>query len=141
MGKLLDASAKELLFANPASKAIAGLSRRTRRFLCCIVLELRRQESEMIPLRKVAGRYEKLTNAVGEGQEIPSEGTHAEDAVVIANRLESASLLAECPATKSNSGPEQGRLFRLGCGLDAEDLKVALLAVETDPGMRTLLQE
>jgi Cdc6-like AAA superfamily ATPase len=139
--KLIEASAKELLFANPASKAIAGLSRRTRRLLCCIVLELRHQESEMIPLRKVAGKYQKLTDAVGEGQEIPSEGTHAEDAAVIASRLESASLLAEGHAGKSNNGPDQGRLFRLGCGLDAEDLKIALLAVEDDPGMRTLLQE
>merc|ERR1712216_457961 len=65
-GTHLDRAAKELLYSNPAAQAIAGLDRRGRYFLCGVLLELRSEKgTEVVSLRKVAARYEKLVRTGG----------------------------------------------------------------------------
>eukprot|EP00928_Gymnodinium_smaydae_P052763 TRINITY_DN36932_c0_g1_i1.p1 TRINITY_DN36932_c0_g1~~TRINITY_DN36932_c0_g1_i1.p1 ORF type:complete len:507 (-),score=117.18 TRINITY_DN36932_c0_g1_i1:109-1566(-) len=140
-GQILDMAVKELLYGNPAAKAVAGLSSRTRRVLVSLLLELRKQDSEVVALRRVATRYDKLTQTCF-GQELPVHGSHAEDAAFIVDRLEAMSLIvvrgkAVCPAPGQTPSPGLG----VGASLDAEDLCAALVAAEDDAGIRELLRD
>merc|ERR1711957_1044044 len=92
-GSHLEAAVKALLFTNPSATCIPGLSRKMRRFLIGIVMELRHRESDVVPLRQVASRYEKLMHL--DGQDMPSSGSHVEDAGLIGERLESMSLIGQ----------------------------------------------
>merc|ERR1712187_762552 len=58
-GRHLDVAAKDLLYANPATSAIAGLSCKTRRVLLSVLLELRRKESaDVVPYARAISKYE-----------------------------------------------------------------------------------
>jgi len=140
-GSHLEAAVKALLFTNPSATCIPGLSRKMRRFLIGIVMELRHRESDVVPLRQVASRYEKLMNL--DGQDMPSSGSHVEDAGLIGERLESMSLIGQQGKSGvfAARGVAQGVMLTLGSGLDIEDLKTALQNAEDDAGFRKLIED
>jgi len=140
--KDIEEAKKHLLAANPATSAISGLSVRTRLFLAAMVLELHRKQSDTVPLRRVAGRYEKLCAIVGE-LEARDEMGHNADGAFITRRLEQLALLGR-PQIGGGQSAEKtpgNPLFGFGAGMVPQDVAVALLAVEEDTGIKELLED
>jgi len=144
---------KDLLHANPSTIVISGLSCKTRRFLVAFLLELRGNgDVDVAPLRRVAARYEKLVGPIGRDGtaplcSTPSSGSHAEDAAMIADRLEAMNLIKQQGKELARAGGSGGGASRagpglvLGAGVDIEDLGNALLNVEEDSGIREILRD
>jgi len=153
------AAEESLLRVNPASKSIEGLSLKARRLLLAIVLEVKRSEKLLVPLRDALRRYvvimttskrresgDSCTQQMAES--MPSE--HAEDAQFILQRLEAMRLLcvhctgsmgnaqtAVCAMTMESSGQEV--MLGLGDSLDADDVADALSGCLEDDMAEELL--
>eukprot|EP00929_Paragymnodinium_shiwhaense_P111868 TRINITY_DN80157_c0_g1_i1.p1 TRINITY_DN80157_c0_g1~~TRINITY_DN80157_c0_g1_i1.p1 ORF type:complete len:465 (-),score=102.24 TRINITY_DN80157_c0_g1_i1:152-1546(-) len=138
---VMDCAAKELLYANPAVSAIEKFTTRTRRFLISLLLELRKTESDAVPLKRVAARYDRLTALLSPG-EVCSTGSHVDDAEFIAARLEHMNIVPQYgKGVHSPQDLVQGVMLTLGCGLCKQDLGTALLKVEEDAGTRNIIAE
>jgi len=138
-GKHLEEAVKALLFTNPSTSRIAGLSVKARRFLLAVMMELRHKEADVVPFRQTAIRYEKLMHY--DNEEAPSSGSHTEDAESLANNLASMHLIVQQRGAFQSKGADQGYALALGETLDAEDLKTALRGAETDAGFLKLLED
>lgn len=147
----LEAAEKDLLHANPVVQTIIGLSVKARRFLAAFALELRRKESDTVPICRVASQYRKLLIAasmesvrgcVVDAVDDPSAG-YEDDARFLAKRLEAMCLLVQQleRGCRNGSGSMADSAFKLGDGLDIEDLFGALLKSEEDESIRELLDE
>jgi len=146
----LQVAEKELLHANPVARAICGLGPRARRFLAATLLELRRADADVVPVRAVTLRYGKLMTALNAAADQTSgspphqnsptfqQQQLFDDALFLAERLESMAFLVQ--QRLPVSGANAGLALTLGSGLDMDDLSVALLAVEEDEGLKELLQ-
>mmetsp|Transcript_44097 Transcript_44097/g.104342 ORF Transcript_44097/g.104342 Transcript_44097/m.104342 type:complete len:516 (-) Transcript_44097:78-1625(-) len=135
----LQCAEKDLLHANPVAQAIGGLSVKYRRFLTAVLVELRKRDADVVPLRKVNSRYAKLCMDVEPSPHI--QLLRVEEAQHLQKRLEDMSLLV---SRHGNSKEEVGGgatlVLSLGAGLDIEDLSKALLRGEDDAGMRSILE-
>lgn len=143
----LEVAERDLLRASPATRAIGFLGLGARRLLLAVLLELRRQEAEAVPLRSVATRYAKLVTAM----ELPSaadevsagklpapmglQGPAEEESAFLADRLEAMALLV----LQAHS-VGFGRTIALGAGLDTEDLAGVLEQVEDDCNIQELIR-
>jgi len=149
----LNVAEKELLHANPAARAVGGLGPRARRFLAATLLELRRADADVVPLRVVTLRYGKLMTALNADAEQSSRSAPhqnqppfqpLDETLFLAERLESMALLVQQrlpgPSTRAASGVNAGPALTLGSGIDMDDLSVALVATEEDEGLKELIQ-
>lgn len=123
----------ELLYANPAAKHVTGLGVGPRRLLAAVALELRKSESDVVTLRRISHRYEKLCLAAGE-----TDGPHVmrSDVAFLVDKLKQLALLQSCKGETDEIDQRN-----LTVALDASDLSTALLQIETDDGVRALLSE
>jgi Cdc6-like AAA superfamily ATPase len=139
----LEVAEKELLFANPVTQAVVGLSVMMRRFLAAVVLEFRHTESaDVVQLHKVASRF--LTLVAVASQDTSRGATmnfgtidegpfDVSEVAEMAKRLEAMSILAR-QASSFNSYDDGFQAVALK-SLDVEDLACALLRVEDDPSI------
>jgi len=143
---------RDLLFANPVTSVIGTLSNKPRRFLIAILQDLRNKDTDVVPLRTACSRYEKLmklgcSGTVGGAASTwtqPSNMTHFDDGEEMAKNLLSMNVLAErgnAKTTKNGNVADAGVVIALGGGLDPEDLTTALLNVEEDAGLVSLLKD
>jgi len=150
--KHVAAAEESLLRVNPASKSILGLSLKARRLLLAVVLEVKKSENLLVPLRDVLRRYtvimttSKRREAEGSStdqliESMPSEDD--EDAQFMLQRLEKMCLL-RIHFTGSWSeemaiGSGEDVMIGVGESLDADDVAGALSGVENDDMAEELL--
>merc|ERR1712048_646193 len=114
-------------------------------------LELRRKESDVVPLHRATACYAKFATAIGMKESSGAPGVadaqtstelaQVEEATFIVNRLEAMALLIKTEMRRSETlQPIVGPVLKLGGGLDTEDLATALLGIEDNEGIRELLQ-
>lgn len=136
----LAAAEQDLLRANPAARAIQGLSILARRLLTALLLNLRTLRADVAPLHDVTLRYGKLVDAADPLVEaaptpvISKSFSLEHDVRFLVDRLEAMALLTQ---PIGSAGPS----LALGGGLDVEDLAAALEAVEENPGIRELIED
>jgi len=139
------AAEESLLRVNPASKSIAGLSLKARRLLLAVVLEVKKTENLLVPLRDALRRYIVIITTCerresGESclqpktESMPSE--YAEEVQFMLQRLDAMHLLrihctgswsaetAICAMHMEDSGQEV--MLGLGESLDVDDVADAL---------------
>lgn len=149
----LNVAEKELLHANPAARAVGGLGPRARRFLAATLLELRKANADVVPLRAVTLRYGKIMTALNAAADQLPKSTLYEnlppfhpmdEALFLAERLESMALLVQQrlsgSSSRSASGANAEPALTLGSGLEMDDLSTALAAIEEDEGLKELIQ-
>merc|ERR1719223_958694 len=104
----MNSAGQGILYTNTAATAIAGLSSRTRRILVAVLLELRDRSSDVVPLRAVASRYQRLLSIMCD-QVPPSSASHAEDVAFIVERLIATSILISQPQLKHQRQQDKSR--------------------------------
>jgi len=145
--KQIATAEESLLRVNPASKAIGGLSLKSRRFLLAAVLEFKRCDNLLIPLRDALRRYvgvmatcdrRELGNNHPDLSDSAVQAKHVDDAHFIVQRLEAMSLLkvhctgawheeaSSCMGSARMDGCAQEMMLGLGESLDADDVADAL---------------
>jgi len=156
--KHVTAAEESLLRVNPATKSIEGLSLKARRLLLAVVLEMKRSENILVPLRDALRRYVNImtssqrredgdSSSASAQDSMPSE--HADDAQFILKRLEAMHLLrihctgswsddtAMCAMYMEGSGQEV--MLGVGQSLDADDVADALSGCLEDDVAKDLL--
>merc|ERR1719215_1627090 len=127
----------ELLHANPAAKHVLGLGVAPRRLLAAVALELKKNESDVVGVRKIARRYEKLCSMAEAAEAVESPEAIQSDVGFLVQKLKTLALPQDSKAEGDNEADQR----YLTVGLDASDLSTALLEVEQDDTIRALLQE
>jgi len=149
--KHVTAAEECLLRVNPASKSILGLSLKARRLLLAVVLEVKKSENLLVPLRDVLRRYTVIMTTskrreAGDSntEQMIESSEDAEDAQFMLQRLENMHLL-RIHFTGSWSeemaiGSGEEVMIGVGESLDADDVASALSGcVENDDMAEELL--
>mmetsp|Transcript_112342 Transcript_112342/g.322974 ORF Transcript_112342/g.322974 Transcript_112342/m.322974 type:complete len:505 (-) Transcript_112342:327-1841(-) len=156
--KHLEVAEHELVRDSPAVVAIGGLSRRARRILAALLLELHHREAEVVPLSAVAARYTRLMEAAAaaggdsaaiaeekcpaslRASALPGIAGHDDDEVCfLVLRLEAMAIVA-LQSHRMAEEPDACTLA-LGSGLDTDDLAAALESSDEHAGILELVRE
>lgn len=140
------AAEQELILANPTAQAIMGLTAKARRFLAAVVIELRRQEADVVELQKVTSRFKKVLRAVSMDCDRGSASGNAVDFVDISEsshqfvqRFEAMGILVkQVQLSSCMDSLDNVPVILLG-SMDREDLSKILIQVEEDVAVRELL--
>lgn len=137
------AAEESLLRVNPASKSIKSLSLKAQRLLLALVLEVKKSENMLVPLRDALRRYAGIMSTcerreLGDSlihQTVASfPNQHADDALFMLQRLEAMALLrVHCTGPWNDEavaaqleGCGSEVMLSLGESLDADDVAGAL---------------
>jgi len=132
----------DLLRANPAAMAVAGLGEKARRLLLAITLELRRSHSSALPVEGLIRRYEGIVNLYEEleaGSSACDHQRHVEEVHFLLRRLQAMSILSPLSKPNNSAGEDLQTTLELGESLDVDDVADALSAVEGDDIAKELL--
>lgn len=136
---------KDLLHSSPAADAVRRLAVKPRRLLVALVVEIRHKETP--PLRKVIQRYGKLASATGlhdsHRTAVGDAGADpwtefggepwSDEGMELVKRLEAMSLLE---VRRTQDGSSVVDLL----AIKADELAPVLLEVESDQGVRSLIE-
>merc|ERR1719313_1969580 len=141
-----------MVLINPICRAVMQLTAQAQQFLAALVIELRRRDSNVVPLRKVASCFCKIQRFMNVESErglesVSDAGGEATNAVaeldstilLLSRRLQAMGIINSQVPAPSSEMHSSDSLLSLG-SLDLEDLCNTLLKVQEDPVLRELLE-